>query len=684
MPGVLALLLSIAVSATPATSNTPDSKVDGTGAPASVPAASETILVTATRSERALSELPVSATVVTAEEIRTAPVLSVDDLLRAIPGVTPSVVSSSGSTPNNQRFSMHGLGGTRALVLLDGIPLHDPYSGIVQWQNVPLRSLRQIEVVRGGNASLFGNFALGGTVNLISRPIDESRADLDVSYGSNASKRAAAGVDYVVTPALSLRLSHHQRDSDGFVRVPDPGPIDQNAWVEDSITSARADIHTSGGTSVILNANTSRIDISQGTRSTFSKRDINAFSAALHRAVGPRGLLSANAFTQRQSEHLVNSLVIGQREDEYVSQEGTTPSSGSGASVEYSLQRSGRVPFFSIGVDVQQSEATEDRTSFSRAGAVTQVERVGGRQRFAGLFAQASWRPSDRIEVLGSGRVDYFRSDDGADIIAGGTSTLYPATSSTQFDPRISVRYALRGRSALRASVYRAFNAPTLRDLYRNNQSGNSIILGNPYLEPETLVGGEAGWEWAGSNSRLEVTLYRSVIDGLQSRVNVDGQRNLFRNMNLGTSRNQGVEVAADVRLSPRWLLVAGYTYAEGIITDDPNPELIGNWLIEVPGQYGSLTVRYRGDRGTVVEARGRSVGRSYGDTSNIAVTPAHRVVDFSATHPMRPWMDAYVLVENVFDENYYMALAATSFRRGLPRTVTAGVRLTRSLPGRR
>ena len=679
MPGVLALILATAISSAPPVPSAADPAASGVSAP--VPAASETILVTATRSERALSELPVSATVVTAEEIRTAPVLSTDDLLRAIPGVTPSVVSSSGSTPNNQRFSMHGLGGTRALVLLDGVPLHDPYSGIVQWQNVPLRSLRQIEVVRGGNASLFGNFALGGTVNLISRPVDESQADVDVSYGSNASARAALGVDYVVSPSLSLRLNHHQRDSDGFVRVPDPGAIDIDAWVEDSITSARADVRTAGGTSVVLNASSSRIDISQGTPSTFSKRDITAYSAALHRAVGAGGLISANAFTQRQSEHLVNSLVIGQREDEYVSQDGTTPSTGSGASVEWSLQRKGSIPFVSVGVDLQQSEAEEDRTLFNRAGAVTQVERVGGRQRFAGLFGQASWRPTDRLEVLGSGRVDFFRSDNGSDIIEGGETTIYPATSSTQFDPRISVRYALRGQSALRASVYRAFNAPTLRDLYRNNQSGNSIILGNPYLEPETLVGGEVGWEWARSNSRVEVTVYRSVIDGLQSRVNVNGQRNLFRNMNLGTSRNQGVEIAADVRLSPRWLLLAGYTYSEGIITDDPDPALIGNWLIEVPAQYGSLTVRYRGDRGTVVEARGRSVGRSYGDTSNIAVTPSHRVVDFSATHPVRPWMDAYLIVENALDENYYMALAATSFRRGLPRTVTAGVRVSRALP---
>lgn len=637
---------------------------------------SETILVTATRSERTVSELPVSATVIAEEEIKAAPVRSVDDLLRSVPGVTPAIVSSSGSTPNNQRFSMHGLGGTRALVLLDGIPLHDPYSGIVQWQNVPLQSLRQIEVVRGGNASLFGNFALGGTVNLITRPIEQNDVAIDLSYGSGDSARAALTVDYVVNPLLSLRVSHHQRNSDGFLRVPDPGPIDIDAWVDNAITTARADLRLSDGTSAFVNASTSQIDISQGTPSTFSKRDMHGFSGGLHHAIGAGGLVSANAYTQRQTEHLRNSSIVGRRESEFVTQDGTIPSTGSGVSLEWSTQRRGAIPFVSVGVDLQQLEASEDRLSFNRAGVMTQREVVGGRQRFAGLFAQASWKPSTRIEVLGSARIDWFRSDEGSDVIEGGTSTFYPASSSREFDPRLSMRYALGTRSAIRASVYRAFNAPTLRDLYRNTQSGNSTLFGNPLLQPETLVGGEVGWEWANGRSRVEVNLYRSTIEGMQSRVNVNGNPNLFRAMNLGTARSQGIEAAGDVRLSRRWLVNAGYTFAHSVVTSDPNPALVGNWLVEVPRHSGSLALRFRGDGGTTGEVRGRVVGRSYGDATNLALAPAHRIVDMSLSQPLRAWLDAYVLIENAFDEQYYMPLAVNSFRSGLPRTVTAGIRV--------
>jgi outer membrane receptor protein involved in Fe transport len=668
-----ALLFALSLSARPAEPPKPVS------APAdeSQPSASETIVVTATRSERAVSELPVSATVIRSEEIRSAPVRSVDDLVRTIPGVQMTIISGSGSTPNNQRVSMHGLGGTRALVLLDGIPIHDPYSGIVQWQKVPLDSLRQIEVVRGGNASLFGNFALGGTINLITRPVSGDGGAADLSYGTGNTGRAAVTLDQRLTERVSLRVSHNQNDSDGFVRVPDAGPVDVAAWIESTITAARADVLLSDRSAAFINASVSKFDISQGTLSTYSKRDIVATSGGLHRGTGNSGLLSANAFYQRQSERLVNSTLIGARESEFVSQDGTIPSTSAGASLEWSVQRSGVIPFLSVGVDLQQNEAAEERVTFNRGGAVMQLNQVGGRQRFAGLFAQTSWRPSDRLEVLVSARFDTFRSDEGRDIITGGLATYYPATTSKQLDPRVSVRYGIGSRSAVRASVYRAFNAPTLRDLYRKNQSGNTLILGNPYLQPETLVGGEVGWEWATGRSHVEVNVYRSTIDGMQARAHPAGQpTNVQQQFNLGSGRSQGVELIGDLRLSRQWSVNAGYTYADAIIAADPNPELIGNMLPEVPAHIGSLSVRYRNDRGTSADLRGRVVGRSYAEAANAAVSPAHRVVDVSISQRLRSSVELYALVENLLDEHYYLALAVNSFRSGLPRTVTTGIRL--------
>lgn len=664
--GVFALVFAVLIAATPAVD---DKKTQ--------PVAEETIVVTATRSARAVSELPMSATVIREEEIRSAPVRSVDDLVRTIPGVHMSLVSGSGSTASNQRLSMHGLGGTRALVLVDGIPLHDPYSGVVQWQKVPLESVQQIEVVRGGNASLFGNFALGGTINLITRPVEQRAVALDVSYGTNSAGGARLTVDQPITSKVAVRLSHDRSDTNGFHRVPNPGPIDVDAWVENEITAARADYHHSDRASAYVSASVSRIDMSQGTPLAFSKRDITATSAGMHHGTGASGLVSINAYYQSQKENLVNTTVSGPRNSEFVAQDGIIPSTGAGASVEWSMQRRGTIPFVSVGIDLQQLDASEQRITFNRDGAITQRNRVGGRQRFAGLFAQASWQPSDRLEVLASARLDTFRNENGADVITGGAATYFPNTSSNQIDPRVSARYALGAHSAVRASAYRAFNAPTLRDLYRKNQTGSSIVLGNPYLVPETLVGSEIGWEWATSRTHVEINLYRSVIDGLQARANVPGQpANVYQQLNLGKARSQGVELMADLHLSRRWSANAGYTYADAKIVADPSPELVGNLMPEVAPHVGSLSVRFRGDRGTNIDVRGRVLSRTYGEAANLAIGPAHRVVDLSISQELRSWIDAYTIVENAFDEVYYLALTPSAFRSGLPRTITAGFRV--------
>lgn len=649
-----------------------------------VPAVAETVVVTATRSERAVSTLPVSVAVVDGESIEMSPVRSVDDLLREIPGVTPSLVSSSGSTPNNQRFSMRGLGGVRALVLLDGIPLHDPYGGLVQWQNVPLQSLRQIEVVRGGNASLFGNYALGGTVNLLSAPIEANDVAVDLSYGSWDTPAGSVTVDAVINPMLAVRLSHHQLDSDGYYRVPEPSAVDIPAWVEDAVTTARAELRFSDRGNGFLNYTTNDHDVSQGRPLAIIEREIDGVSGGYNQAVGATGLIAARAYTQDQTEHLVNSRIVGSGSSatEYKTQDGITDSSARGASLSWTMQSQGRFPLFSAGVDLMRQEALEHRSSFSRSGAVTEQAEVRGQQTFAGFYAQLSWQPVAGLEVLGSGRFDTYRNENGSQAIVGGPTTAYPESSSNEFDPRISVRYALGGRSAVRGSIYRAFNAPTLRDLYRTTESGTSIIRGNPALEPETLLGGEVGWEWADGARRFEVNLYRSTIDDAQARVALDGSSTLYQFQNLGSIRSQGVELTADVRLSRRWMLRGGYTFADSVIASDPDPELVDNWTPEVPRHAGSIALRFVGERGTRGEIRARAQGDSYGDLENLAVQPAHQVVDVSFSQTLRVGLDIYVQAENVFDEVYYVALTPTALRSGLPRTITGGVRLDSSLWG--
>ena len=112
-------------------------------------------------------------TVLTRDDIRQSASQTVDDLLRQVPGFSLFRRSSSLVThPTTQGLSLRGIGpsGTsRALVLVDGVPANDPFGGWVYWSRIPMQGIEQIEVVRGGGSSAWGNYALGGVVHVLTR-----------------------------------------------------------------------------------------------------------------------------------------------------------------------------------------------------------------------------------------------------------------------------------------------------------------------------------------------------------------------------------------------------------------------------------------------------------------------------------------------------------------------------------
>ena len=119
----------------------------------------EPVVVSASRIEQKLRDVPANVTVITREEIRQSPARTVDDLLRQIPGFSLFRRSSSLVThPTAQGVSLRGIGPSgvsRTLVLLDGVPLNDSFGGWVYWSKVPLESIERIEVVRGGGSGVY-------------------------------------------------------------------------------------------------------------------------------------------------------------------------------------------------------------------------------------------------------------------------------------------------------------------------------------------------------------------------------------------------------------------------------------------------------------------------------------------------------------------------------------------------
>jgi outer membrane cobalamin receptor len=146
----------------------------GTGAQAqTVPAADGAqlapVTVAASRGQARVEAMPLNTTIVSQADIQKSSAQTLDQLLRDVPGMNFTGVPTPQSDPTGHQTKMRGMGNAKVLVLLDGIPIHDPFYLTTQWFKVPLSTIERVEVVRGGNSSLWGNMAVAGVVNIVSK-----------------------------------------------------------------------------------------------------------------------------------------------------------------------------------------------------------------------------------------------------------------------------------------------------------------------------------------------------------------------------------------------------------------------------------------------------------------------------------------------------------------------------------
>src|SRR5262245_5303974 len=217
----------------------------------------EPVVVTATRLEQKINDVPASVTVLGRQDVSQSPYQAVDDLLRQVPGFSLfRRTSSLVSHPTTQGVSLRGIGpsgASRALVLLDGVPINDPFGGWVYWDKIPLQSIEQIEVVRGGGSSVWGNYALSGVVNIITRRPTERAVYFDGSYGNHNT----VNLDLLATEArgpfrLSVEGSYFDTDGYPIVSVSRRGGIDIDAYSTHQTYNGRTELVLSRDLSLFL------------------------------------------------------------------------------------------------------------------------------------------------------------------------------------------------------------------------------------------------------------------------------------------------------------------------------------------------------------------------------------------------------------------------------------------------
>ena len=190
----------------------------------------ETITVTATRTERRLMDSPLSSSVITSEEIALSPAASLADLLRDVPGVEIADAATAGM----KRIRIRGESSRRVAILIDGQELtdHSTYGAPLLLDPA---MVERIEVIRGTGSVLYGQKALGGVVNFITKKGGDEpiQASLSASYDSTTQGTQYNASAFGATSDFSYRLSWSDSEHDNR-ETPD-GELDQTAFANDNI-----------------------------------------------------------------------------------------------------------------------------------------------------------------------------------------------------------------------------------------------------------------------------------------------------------------------------------------------------------------------------------------------------------------------------------------------------------------
>jgi len=660
------------------------------------------VTVSATRAPEALSRVPFTVQVIPADAFSSGAYLTVDDALREAADFSLFRRNDSlTANPTSQGVSLRGLGpsgASRSLVLLDGVPLNDPFGGWVPWSLLAEDSIARAEIVPGGGATAWGNASLAGVIQLFTGQPPPGSGSALVRWGDFDTRSAEFAQAVSLGPGvLELRAMDFATTGTTLVAPEDRGPVDIDAASRHESVSARWRGPVGAGVSATLTLRSFDEWRDNGTPYQQNRTRLDFGSVALSGAASAGETWTATAYLQGQSSSQTFSSVNAARTAETpASDQFAVPVTAEGlAGSSTWTAASGAAT--TVGVDVRDIRG-ETREDFSYSNGAYSEQRVaGGRQTFAGLFAERSQPLGASMTALVGLRLDRWEDSDGhmrdTSLATGALllGNLYPTRAGTEFSPSAGLTWKASDSLELHVAGQRAFRQPTLNELYRPFRVGSTITLANPALSTEHAESGEVGATWNRGRLRVAAEGFAARLDDPVDNVTLVQGPGTFpgfgtlpaggvgqQRLNLGRIDTRGGQLDATWRQTDAWSLDVSVLGEDATVASAPvAPALAGLSIPEVPRWNASAGLTWHPERRLHLAARVRRTGSQFDDDQNrLPLAPA-TVLDASLHFSLTRNAEAFVSAENLGNSRVETAHSAAGvFNVAPPRTAGAGARI--------
>lgn len=592
----------------------------------------EVIVVTATRTEKPITDLSATVSVIDAEQIEREISNNIADLVRYEPGVSVS----GGGRFGLSGFAIRGITGDRVLTLVDSTPTSDEFSFgpfLSSRRNfVDLDALKSVEIVRGPSSSSFGSNAIGGVVNFVTKdPVDylqgksfagSAKANYSsINEGTNATILTAFGNE-----TLSAMLVATQREfseTDTFFDDDSLGQSRRSQNPQDNENTnlfAKVVYKPSENQSIAFTAERYEGDSSTDVLSaanTVSRGVLTLAQQGIDQRTRERASIdyrltsttslfdqfSVLAYTQ-QSE--ANQLTLTERSSSFSGVQDRIRASqydqdnvGLRLQFNKSFELGASEHLVSYGYDYDKSESAtrRDGSTVNRATGTIAPEFSSFPTRdfplseyvSQGLFVQDDIRFLDgRLSLIPALRYDNFELSPEADPIylAGNPGSPLPAGyDESQVSVKLGSVYQLNDSWSVFAQYAEGFRAPALDSVNVGftNFAGGYTALPNPDLEPESGEGVEFGVRHRSDFLSIDLVAYENDYVNFIESLSVRGFNPLtglleFQARNLDEATIKGFEAKLLSDLSglsvalEGFKLRAAYAYAKGENLEDNTP----------------------------------------------------------------------------------------------------------------
>lgn len=503
------------------------------------------IVVTGTRSEKTLKNVPVLTQVINAGKMLD---LGIDNVAEALQTMVPGLDVSQFGTKTS--ITMQGMDAKYILFLIDGERIAGEVNGDIDYSRLNLENVERIEVIKGASSSLYGSNAIGGVINIITKKVSEPfDAKLYSRYSRYNEFSGGTGVG-LKKGILGSRTNLNYNHTDGYDLTPE-SPHD---WTQTPYNS---------------------LSLNQKFEITPSSR----FSIIPHLGYYQfeRGNVSA-----RPAHDLYKDLNYGLKGQYYLNNH----------SFDFSYYRD-RYNTYNV---LEQINDKKDATAYDiihSLRAQGSFHLSDNNQLVAGLEYNYEKLFSERIdgELKDAGEAVLYVQEDihlkeQWNIVAGIRASDH-TSYGLNIAPKISVMLR-QGAFALRTSAGTGFRSPSLKELYMNfDHFGEWTIIGNTSLKPESSVYFSGSVEFSKTWNNSSVTVYRNDLINMITDRWLSDEQLIRQYENITSADVYGVDMSVKQKVFRGFWLNTGYSYVHS------HDNQTGNQLYGTTMHSGNVSADY-------------------------------------------------------------------------------------------